>query len=368
MIDFNRPPFVGKELDYIKEAVENKRLCGDGIFTRKCSDWMEEHYQVKHVMLTTSCTHALEMAAYLAGIQPGDEVIMPSYTFVSTADAFVLRGAKIVFVDIRPDTMNIDETKIEAAITDKTKAIVPVHYAGVACEMDTIMALAKKHHLKVIYDAAHTFGVTYKGRGVATFGDASMFSFHATKVFHTIEGGAVCFNGEQNGLKEDLYGLKNFGIRNEVVVDAVGANSKMNEFQAAMGLCNLRHLDGEIEKRSRVVARYREHLNGVPGIKLVQPQKDVKPNYAYFPVVFDETVLGYGRDDIYEMLKQHDIFTRKYFYPLTSEFQCYSDKYDAKDTPVALETSKRVLTLPLYADLDLSDVDRICELILGYRA
>ena len=162
--------------------------------------------------------------------------------------------------------------------------------------------------------------------------------------------------------------LKNFGIRNEVVVDAVGANSKMNEFQAAMGLCNLRHLDGEIEKRSRVVARYREHLNGVPGIKLVQPQKDVKPNYAYFPVVFDETVLGYGRDDIYEMLKQHDIFTRKYFYPLTSEFQCYSDKYDAKDTPVALETSKRVLTLPLYADLDLSDVDRICELILGYRA
>ena len=129
-----------------------------------------------------------------------------------------------------------------------------------------------------------------------------------------------------------------------------------------------RRLDGEIEKRSRVVARYREHLNGVPGIKLVQPQKDVKPNYAYFPVVFDETVLGYGRDDIYEMLKQHDIFTRKYFYPLTSEFQCYSDKYDAKDTPVALETSKRVLTLPLYADLDLSDVDRICELILGYRA
>ena len=234
--------------------------------------------------------------------------------------------------------------------------------------MEAIEAIAQKHHLKVIYDAAHTFGVTYKGRGVATFGDASMFSFHATKVFHTIEGGAVCFNGEQNGLKEDLYGLKNFGIRNEVVVDAVGANSKMNEFQAAMGLCNLRHLDGEIEKRSRVVARYREHLSGVPGIKLVQPQKDVKPNYAYFPVVFDETVLGYGRDDIYEMLKQHDIFTRKYFYPLTSEFQCYSDRYDAKDTPVALETSKRVLTLPLYADLDLSDVDRICELILGYRA
>ena len=228
----------------------------------------------------------------------------------------------------------MDVSKIEALITDKTSAIIPVHVYGNLCDVEAIEAIAKKHHLKVIYDAAHTFGVTYKGRGVATFGDASMFSFHATKVFHTIEGGAVCFNGEQNGLKEDLYGLKNFGI----------------------------------EKRSRVVARYREHLRGVPGIKLVQPQKDVKPNYAYFPVVFDETVLGYGRDDIYEMLKQHDIFTRKYFYPLTSEFQCYSDRYDAKDTPVALETSKRVLTLPLYADLDLSDVDRICELILGYRA
>ena len=319
-----------------------------------------------HVSLFSNGHMALELliqALHLTG-----EVITTSFTFASTTHAIVRNGLTPVFCDVNPEDYTMDVSKIEALITDKTSAIIPVHVYGNLCDVEAIEAIAKKHHLKVIYDAAHTFGVTYKGRGVATFGDASMFSFHATKVFHTIEGGAVCFNGEQNGLKEDLYGLKNFGIRNEVVVDAVGANSKMNEFQAAMGLCNLRHLDGEIEKRSRVVARYREHLNGVPGIKLVQPQKDVKPNYAYFPVVFDETVLGYGRDDIYEMLKQHDIFTRKYFYPLTSEFQCYSDRYDAKDTPVALETSKRVLTLPLYADLDLSDVDRICELILGYRA
>ena len=171
-ISFNRPPFVGKETEYIKEAVEkNGMICGDGPFTKRCSAWLQEHFRSKEVLLTTSCTHALEMAAYLADIQPGDEVIMPSYTFVSTADAFVLRGAACVFVDIRPDTMNIDETKIEAAITEKTKAIVPVHYAGVACEMDTIMELAKKYDLKVIEDAAQGVNAFYKGKALGTIGD-----------------------------------------------------------------------------------------------------------------------------------------------------------------------------------------------------
>lgn len=191
MIDFNRPAIVGNELKYIQDAVAQGMLCGDGKYTKLCSEWMKKRFDVNQVFLTTSCTHALEMAAFLCDIQPGDEVIMPSYTFVSTADAFVLRGAKIVFVDIRPDTMNIDETLIEAAITEKTKAIVPVHYAGVACEMDTIMAIAKKHHLAVVEDAAQGVCAWYKGKALGTFGDYGCYSFHETKNFSMGEGGAL---------------------------------------------------------------------------------------------------------------------------------------------------------------------------------
>ena len=181
MIDFNIPPYVGKEMDYIKEAVTNRKICGDGVFTKKCSNWMKEHFDVNQVFLTTSCTHALEMAAVLTDIKPGDEVILPSYTFVSTADAFVQRGASLVFVDIRPDTMNIDETLIEDAITPRTKVIVPVHYAGVACEMDTIMDIAKRHNLKVVEDAAQGFASYYKGKSLGTIGDFGCLSFHETK-------------------------------------------------------------------------------------------------------------------------------------------------------------------------------------------
>lgn len=204
MLDFNRPPYVGKELDYIKEAVDLHKICGDGKFTQLCSEWMKKRFNINNVLLTTSCTHALEMAAILCAIQIGDEVIMPSYTFVSTADAFVLRGAKIVFVDIRPDTMNIDETKIEAAITDKTKAIVPVHYAGVSCEMDAIMAIAKKHHLLVVEDAAQGVTAYYKGKALGTIGDFGCYSFHETKNYSMGEGGAILFNDDQYKEKAEI--------------------------------------------------------------------------------------------------------------------------------------------------------------------
>ena len=208
-ISFNRPPFVGKETEYIKEAVEkNGMICGDGPFTKKCSQWMKERFQTKNVLLTTSCTHALEMAAFLADIQPGDEVIMPSYTFVSTADAFVLRGATCVFVDIRPDTMNIDETKIEEAITEKTKAIVPVHYAGVSCAMDEIMAIAKKYNLKVVEDAAQGVNAFYKGKALGTIGDFGCYSFHETKNYSMGEGGAILF-------QDDRYLQKSYGKREQ---------------------------------------------------------------------------------------------------------------------------------------------------------
>ncbi len=198
MINFNIPPFVGKETEYIKQAVANHKICGDGEFTKKCSSWLEEKTGTSKALLTTSCTHATEMAALLCDIKPGDEVIMPSYTFVSTADAFVLRGATVVFVDIRPDTMNIDEKLIEDAITDKTKAIIPVHYAGVSCEMDTIMDVAKRHNLYVVEDAAQGIMSTYKGRALGTIGDYGCYSFHETKNYSMGEGGALLIRDSKN--------------------------------------------------------------------------------------------------------------------------------------------------------------------------
>ena len=197
MIPFNIPPYTGKEIEYIGQAVENQKICGDGPFTKKCNEWIEARTGTAKCLLTTSCTHATELAALLADIKAGDEVIMPSYTFVSTADAFVLRGAKVVFVDIRPDTMNIDETLIEAAITGRTRAIVPVHYAGVSCEMDTIMDIAKRHNLIVIEDAAQGIMSTYKGRALGTIGDFGCFSFHETKNYSMGEGGALLIRDEK---------------------------------------------------------------------------------------------------------------------------------------------------------------------------
>ena len=205
MIDFNIPPFIGKEMIYVEEAIRSKKICGDGGFTKKCSSWLEKFTGTSRVLLTTSCTHATEMAAMLIDIQPGDEVIMPSYTFVSTADAFVLRGAKAVFVDIRPDTMNIDENLIESAITDRTRAIVPVHYAGVACEMDTICSLAKKYGLYVIEDAAQAVSATYKERFLGTIGDYGCFSFHETKNYSMGEGGALLIKNKDDIERERLY-------------------------------------------------------------------------------------------------------------------------------------------------------------------
>lgn len=205
MIKFNVPPYTGREIDYIRKAVDNQKICGDGEFTKKCSAWLEEKTGTAKCLLTTSCTHATEMAALLLDIKPGDEVIMPSYTFVSTADAFVLRGATPVFVDIRPDTMNIDENLIEDAITEKTRAIVPVHYAGVGCEMDTIMDIARRHNLKVVEDAAQGIMATYKGKPLGTFGDFGCFSFHETKNFSMGEGGALLIHDPENIERAEIF-------------------------------------------------------------------------------------------------------------------------------------------------------------------
>ena len=353
-------PAFDEYLKEIKDIWDSRWLTNMGPKHKQFQEQLKDYLEVDNVDLFCNGHMALEMAIQAMGLT--GEVITIPFTFASTTHAIVRNGLTPVFCDIESDTYTIDTTKIEALITEKTSAIIPVHVYGNVCNIEEIERIAKKHHLKVIYDAAHAFGEKYKGRGIGSFGDASMFSFHATKVFHSVEGGAVCFHDDGFGL--DLYRLKNFGIRGPETVDAVGANAKMNEFSAAMGICNLRHLDEEIEKRHKVAHRYREHLEGVAGVKLPFKQDTVSYNYAYFPVLFDKEVFGKSRDEVAEQLAENGIGARKYFYPLCNAFDCYADKYDVNDTPVALDVSLKVLTLPLYADLSLEDVDRICEIIL----
>ena len=346
----------------IKDLWETHWLTNMGAKHKQFQAELEQMLSVEHVALYCNGHLALENVIEAMHFQKGSEVITTPFTFASTTHAIVRSGLKPVFCDVNPEDYTIDVTKIETLITDKTVAIVPVHVYGNLCDVETIKTIADKHGLKVIYDAAHAFAVKYKGISSGCFGDASMFSFHATKVFNTIEGGAVCFHDD--ALVQKLNDLKNFGIHGPEEVAYIGGNAKMNEFCAAMGICNLRHLDEEIAKRKAVVERYRSHLDGVAGIKLAPIQKDVTPNYAYFPVVFDKAVFGADRDEVFDALAQNGIGARKYFYPLTNTFDCYKDMFNADATPIALDISLRVLTLPLYADLSIEDVDRICETIL----
>lgn len=354
-------PSFDDYINEIRDIWDTHWLTNMGSKHKRLQAELKEYLGVENIDLLTNGHMALELSIQALGLT--GEVITTPFTFASTTHAIVRNGLTPVFCDINEDDYTIDVSKIENLITDKTSAIMPVHVYGNICDVEAIQRIADKYKLKVIYDAAHTFGVTYKGKGIGSFGDVSCFSFHATKVFNTIEGGAVCFRDKAFG--EEIYNLKNFGIRGPEEVVGVGANAKMNEFCAAMGLCNLRNVDSEIAKRKRIVERYREHLGSVNGIKLCKNQDGVVPNYAYFPVVFDENLFGKSRDEISDKLAAEGIFSRKYFYPLTNAFDCYKDKFNAADTPKALEISKRVLTLPLYADLSLEDVDRICNIILN---
>lgn len=353
-------PPLEEYVEEIKSIWETRWLTNMGEKHAILEKKLAEYLQVSNISLFTNGHMALELT--LQAFEMEGEVITTPFTFVSTTHAIVRNGLKPVFCDVDPETYTIDARKIENLITDKTRAIVPVHVYGQPCDVEEIGRIAAKYDLKVIYDAAHAFGVKYKGAGIGQYGDASMFSFHATKVFNTIEGGAVCYQKPEIGDK--LYRLRNFGIMDEETVDAVGANAKMNEFQAAMGICNLRHLEEQIEKRKKVFERYKKHLEQVKGIYTLNIKKDVEYNYAYFPAVFDEKVLGYSRDDVDKKLKSQGIYARKYFYPIVSSFDCYNQIYSSQDTPVAYELARRVLTLPIYADLELETVDHICELIL----
>lgn len=338
-------------------------LTNMGVKHNKFELMLKDYLGVTALSLFTNGHMALELA--IQGMGLTGEIITTPFTFISTTHAIVRNGIKPVFCDINKNDYTMDVSKIESLITDKTTAIVPVHVYGNICNIEEIEKIAHKYKLKVIYDAAHTFGVRYKGQGIGSYGDASMFSFHASKVFNTIEGGAVCYTDEELG--KNLYRLKNFGIKDEIEIDGIGANAKMNEFQAAMGICNLKYIENEIEKRGKVDRRYRENLNGIDGISLCHIREGVEANYSYFPVLFDKTLFGIGRDEIYNILKENKIFTRRYFYPLTSCAECYKGQFNPDETPVALSITNNILTLPMYADLSLEDVDRICKIILDSR-
>ena len=312
-----------------------------------------------------SCNGHIALELTIQALELKGEVITTPFTFASTTHAITRNGCTPVFCDINSNDCTIDTSMIEELITDNTTAIVPVHVYGFPCNVEEIEHIAKKHGLFVIYDAAHAFGVTVGGNSIAKYGDASMFSFHATKAFNTIEGGCVALKDARIAMK--LYQLANFGIMSEEEVIAIGANAKMNEFQAAMGLCNLKYFEENRLKRQKIYKTYEEGLSNIDGIKMLKAYRnDVLQNYSYCPVFFDKEILGKSRDDLYEYLANKNIYTRKYFYPLTSDYKCYRESRYSGDTPVATKMAQQVLTLPIYPELKLDDVLYICELIRGF--
>ena len=353
-------PGFDEYISEIKDLWESRWLTNMGAKHNALQDKLCEYLSVNNISLFTNGHLALEAA--IAVMNLSGEVITTPFTFASTTQAIVRNGLTPVFCDINPDDYTIDVTKIESLITDKTSAIIPVHVYGNVCDVEEIERIAKKHNLKVVYDAAHTFGVRVGDRGIASFGDASMFSFHATKVFNTIEGGCVAYNDES--LTKALMVQKNFGMFDNEHYPEIAGNAKMNEFQAAMGICNLRHIDREIAKRKKVVERYIERLSNIQGVTPWHEQQGVTHNYAYFPVIFDKEVFGKSRDEVAGEFAKENIYARKYFYPITNEFECYKGRFELQETPIAKRISEQVLTLPLYADLALDDVDRICDIIL----
>lgn len=366
MINFNVPPFTGREMEYIKQAVENQKICGDGPFTKKCNEWIEQHTGTKKCLLTTSCTHATELTALLADIKEGDEVIMPSYTFVSTADAFVLRGAKIVFVDIRPDTMNIDEKLIEDAITERTRAIVPVHYAGVACEMDTIMAIAKRHNLLVIEDAAQGIMASYKGKALGAIGDMGCFSFHETKNFSMGEGGALLLKDEKYIEDAEIFREKGTD-RSKFFRGQVDKYRWMNygssylpsDMNAAYLWAQLEMADEITNARLARWNQYNELLQPLKERGILElpfiPEGCVHNGHMYYAKAKDVQ----ERTALIDFLQENGIWSVFHYVPLHSapagiKFGCFhgEDKYTTKE-------SERLFRLPMFYTLKEEEVDYI---------
>ncbi|WP_292143980.1 DegT/DnrJ/EryC1/StrS family aminotransferase [Butyrivibrio sp.] len=356
-------PSFEEYTEMIKPLWESHWLTNMGTYHKQLEAKLREALKVPELSLMVNGHMALELAIQSFGFPTGAEVITTPFTFISTTHAIVRNGLSPIFCDVKPNDGTIDEEKIEDLITEKTVAIVPVHVYGHICNVDKIDYIAKKYNLKVIYDAAHAFGIEYNGVGVGSYGDASIFSFHATKVFNTIEGGAVTF--KDHAIYEKLYNLKNFGIRGEELVSEVGANAKMNEFCAAFGLCNLRHFQEAISWRKKAAKHYTEMLSGRKGIVVFSGSEDYQSNhnYAYYPILITGE-RGMDRNEVYEKLKDNDVFSRKYFYPLTSDQACFKNKYRNINVPVARKLAEQVLVLPIYEGITDEIIDRIVGLIL----
>lgn len=356
-------PPLEEYVEEIKPIWENHWMTNMGPIYKKFQHRLMEYLGASNISMFTNGHMALEML--LKSLELSGEVITTPYTFISTTNAIIRNGLKPVFCDIKETDYTIDPDKIEELITDRTVAILPVHVYGNICDIHRIQEIADRHNLKVIYDVAHAFGVKYEGVGVANFGYASMFSLHATKVFNSVEGGIVSFKDEH--LRKKLHCEKNFGITGEVTIESIGANAKLDEFRSAMGICNLNHLDENIAKRKLVYERYIQNLNGIPGLRLNYYDDKILPNYAYFPVYVDRNEFGCSRDDICSKLKEHNVYTRKYFYPATNNFEIVTSVCDHGNTPVSDDVSSNIITLPMYGELDFESIDRICEIIRSMK-
>lgn len=375
MINFNVPPYTGKEMDYIRQCVENQKICGDGAFTKKCNEWIEEKTGTTKCLMTTSCTHALELAALLADIKPGDEVILPAYTFVSTADAFVLRGAVPVFVDIRPDTMNIDENLIEAAITEKTKAIAPVHYAGVSCEMDKIMEIAGKYHLAVIEDAAQGIMSSYKGRALGTFGDFGCFSFHETKNYSMGEGGALLIRDEKHVEEAEIIREKGTnrskfyrGQIDKYTWVNFGSSYLPSDMNVAYLYAQLEMADQINNHRLDCWNRYYERLQPLADAGKIDlpvvPEGCVHNAHMFYIKAADIEV----RSAFIKFMKENEIMCVFHYIPLhTAPAGQKFGRFHGEDKFTTKE-SERLVRLPMFYKLTLEQVDHICDKVVEFFA
>ncbi len=356
-------PDLNDFIPYLEDIWNRKWLTNNGYYHQQLEKALCEYLKVPYISLFTNGT--LPLITALQALRITGEVITTPYSFVATTHSLWWNGIKPVFVDIDPVTCNIDPNKIEAAITPKTTAIMPVHVYGKPCDTHRIQKIADKYGLKVIYDAAHAFGVEVNGESVLNAGDMSTLSFHATKVFNTIEGGALICHDEKT--KQRIDYLKNFGFVGETTVVAPGINGKMDEVRSAFGLLNLKQVDKAIEQRHQVAIQYREGLRGIPGLKFMEDMPGVRHTYSYFPVFINAEEFGMTRDELYLKMKSHDILGRRYFYPLISDFSTYSGLPSAQpeNLPVAVRMANSVICLPMYSELTPGDIDRIITLLIS---
>lgn len=356
-------PPIEEFREHLETIWKSRQLTNKGQYHDLFETKLADHLRVNHVSLFSNGTLALISA--LQTLRITGEVITTPFSFVATTHALHWNGIKPVFCDIDPKTYNLDPNKIEAAITPKTTAIMPVHVYGNPCDVHKIQDIAGTYGLKVIYDACHAFGVTLGNNSILNFGDLSVISFHATKVFTTFEGGAIISHDEITKRRIDF--LKNFGFAGETTVVAPGINAKMNEFQAALGVLQLKYIDRSILERKRISESYRQQLHAVPGISFCEDLPDVKHNYSYFPIFIDSERFGKSRDDVYDELKKRNIFSRRYFYPLISQFPTYKglDSAHSRNLPVAEKITQEVLCLPIYPGLSEADVHTIVGVIMG---